>query len=81
MISLWTRRHWHYDLRDITLDSVETSRDGHRAVVEATVTEGAELMAADGSVIDSYFATFTQEYQMRLCGSKGWRIVDSKLIF
>ncbi len=77
----WPSRHWQYDLREVSTDRVETSRDGHRAVVEATVTEGAELHDANGSVIDSYFATFTQEYQMRLCHGKGWRIVDSRLIF
>jgi hypothetical protein len=60
---------------------VETSRDGRHALVEATLTEGAELVGSDGSVIDSYFATFTQEYEMRLLHNKGWRLTGSKLIF
>ncbi|BDA41990.1 probable protein ACCUMULATION AND REPLICATION OF CHLOROPLASTS 6, chloroplastic [Coccomyxa sp. Obi] len=75
------QRHWRYDLREVTIDRVETSRDGKRALVEATLTEGGELLAADGGVIDSYRATFTQEYEMRLCGAKGWRLVASKLVF
>lgn len=76
-----TLRHWQYDLREVTIDRVETSRDGKRALVEATLTEGGELLAADGGVIDSYRATFTQEYEMRLCGGRGWRLVASKLVF
>jgi hypothetical protein len=76
-----TLRHWRYDLREVTIDRVETSRDGKRALVEATLTEGGELLAADGGVIDSYRATFTQEYEMRLCGGRGWRLVASKLVF
>ncbi|KAK9908710.1 hypothetical protein WJX75_001848 [Coccomyxa subellipsoidea] len=75
------QRHWRYDLREVTIDRVETSRDGKRALVEATLTEGGELLAADGGVIDSYRATFTQEYEMRLCGGRGWRLVASKLVF
>ncbi|EIE25406.1 hypothetical protein COCSUDRAFT_61625 [Coccomyxa subellipsoidea C-169] len=75
------QRHWRYDLREVTIDRVETSRDGRRALVEATLTEGGELLAADGTLIDSYRATFTQEYEMRLCGARGWRLVASKLVF
>ena len=62
---------------------MQTSRDGKRATVEATLSEGGELLAEDdsGGVIDSYRATFTQEYEARLLRSKGWRLVGSKLVF
>lgn len=62
---------------------MQTSRDGRRAIVEATLSEGGELMAEDddGGVIDSYRATFTQEYEARLLRGKGWRLVGSRLVF
>ncbi len=64
---------------------MQTSRDGKRATVEATLTEGGELMAegeeTDGGVLDSYRATFTQEYEARLLRGKGWRLVGSRLVF
>ncbi len=74
-------RHWTYDLKDASIDRVETSRDGRRALVEATLTEAGSLIAPDGSVIDAYQATFTQEYEMRLTRNRGWRLIASKLIF
>ncbi len=75
------RRHWKYNLKDVSIDRVETSRDGSRAIVEATLTEAGSLLAADGAAIDAYQATFTQEYEMRLTRQKGWRLVASKLLF
>ncbi len=60
---------------------METSRDGSRAIVEATLTEAGKLLATDGAAIDAYQATFTQEYEMRLTRKKGWRLVASKLLF
>ncbi len=74
-------RHWHYDLKDVVVDRVDTSRDGRRALVEATLTEAGSLLASDGAVIDAYQATFTQEYELRQMRGKGWRLVASKLIF
>lgn len=49
--------------------------------MEATLTEAGSLLASDEAIIDTYQATFTQEYEMRLTRSKGWRMVASKLIF
>lgn len=81
-LSCWSGcRHWSYDLKDVSIDRVETSRDGKRALVEATLTEAGSLLASDGAVIDVYQAAFTQEYEMRLIRNKGWRLVASKLIF
>ena len=74
-------RHWQYDLKDVSIDRVDTSRDGRRALVEATLTEAGSLLASDGAVIDAYQATFTQEYELRQMRGKGWRLVASKLIF
>ena len=74
-------RHWDYDLKAVSVDRVETSRDGSQAIVEATLTEAGRLLASDGAVIDTYQATFTQEYEMRLLRRKGWRLIASKLIF
>ena len=74
-------RHWQYELKNVAIDRVETSRDGKRAMVEATLTEGGELIGADGGTIDSYAATFTQEYEMCITRGKGWRLVASKLVF
>jgi len=74
-------RHWSYNLKDVSIDRVETSRDRKRALVEATLTEAGSLLASDGAVIDAYQAAFTQEYEMRLMRNKGWRLVASKLIF
>ena len=75
------RRFWQYDLKDISIDRVETSRDGSRAILEATITEAGSLLAPDGAAIDAYQATFAQEYEMRLTRKKGWRLVASKLLF
>ena len=74
-------RHWQYDLKHVSIDRVDTSRDGKRALVEATLTEAGSLLAPDGAVIDAYQATFTQEYELRQMRGKGWRLVASKLIF
>ena len=74
-------RHWQYDLKDVIVDRVDTSRNGGRALVEATLTEAGSLLASDGTVIDTYQATFTQEYELRQMREKGWRLVASKLIF
>ena len=74
-------RHWQYDLKHVSIDRVDTSRDGRRALVEATLTEAGSLLASDGAVIDAYQATFTQEYELRQMWGKGWRLVASKLIF
>ena len=52
-----------------------------RAMVEATLDEGGELVAADGGIIDSYRASFTQEYELRQLRGRGWRLVSSRLVF
>ena len=74
-------RHWRYELTGAEVDRVQTSRDGKRAVIEATLAEGGELVGEGGAVLDSYRATFTQEYKARRLRGKGWRMVGSKLVF
>ncbi|KAJ9560024.1 hypothetical protein OSB04_005184 [Centaurea solstitialis] len=71
---------WHYNLLNITIDSVTISLDGRLAVVEATLEESAELTdVAHPEHNDSYSSTYTTRYEMSYTKA-GWKITKGAVL-
>lgn len=75
---------WQYSLKELTVDSFEVLGDGARAVVEATLTEGAVLHdgARKGSQ-DAYESTYRARYDLvrREGGPFGWKIAAGTVLY
>lgn len=71
--------HWAYSVGSLTIDAVDVSADGQRAVVEATQDEAARMVER-GQAVDHYRSTYTAQYQ--LVRKNGlWKIVGGKICY
>lgn len=74
MLKSWNERakdvqkngwYWEYKLTNLSIDSVTISTDGRRAMIEATLWEGASLYDEKKSkVSDSYQSSYTTRYEL-----------------
>jgi len=72
--------YWEYSLGNLSIDSVEVSEDGERAIVEATLEESARLIEGDNpKATDQYKSQYSAQYQL-VQRPAGWRIVGGKVI-
>lgn len=89
MLKIWTERAaeiaqlgWFYDysLSNLSIDSVTVSLDGHRAVVEATIEESAELTDLSNPEHNaSNSRSYTTRYEMS-CSRSGWKITEGAVL-
>lgn len=89
MLKIWTEKaaeieqhgwFWSYKLVNLNIDSVTVSSDGHRAIVEATLEESADLTdLSHPEHNDSYSTTYTTRYEM-YCANSGWKIVEGAVL-
>lgn len=70
--------HWEYVLDNLTIDKVEVSDDGRRALVEATLHENAKYVEG-GVTKDTYSSTYSAQYQLINRGS--WKISGGKILY
>jgi len=90
MLQIWTDRvaeikqqglSWEYTLLGVTIDSVTISMDGHRAMVEATIEEAAQLTdATHPENEDSYSTTYSTRYEMAYSSRSGWKITEGVVL-
>lgn len=89
MLKSWSERakdvqkngwYWEYKLTNLNIDSVTISTDGRRAVIEATLWEGASLYdEKKAKVSDSYQSSYTTRYE--LANSNGlWKITSGTVL-
>lgn len=75
---------WQYTLKELTVERFEILGDGRRAVVEATLTEGAVLHdgAKKGSQ-DAYESTYRARYDLVRSaeGPHGWKIAAGTVLY
>lgn len=75
---------WQYTLKELTVERFEVLGDGQRAVVEATLTEGAVLHdgARKGSQ-DAYESTYRARYDLLRSedGPLGWKIAAGTVLY
>lgn len=89
MLKIWIDRateiaqhgwFWQYTLLGVTIDSVIVSLDGHRATIEATIQEAAQLTdSTHPEHNDSYSTTYTTRYEMAYSKS-GWKITEGAVL-
>lgn len=89
MLKIWTDRaaevaqrgwYWDFALLDLAIDNVTLSKDGKRAVVEATLKESARLNVVNSPEHNSsYNRTYTARYHM-ICSELGWRISEGAVL-
>lgn len=89
MLKSWSERakdvqkngwYWEYKLTNLNIDSVTISTDGRRAMIEATLWEGASLYdEKKAKVSDSYQSSYTTRYE--LANSNGlWKITSGTVL-
>lgn len=68
--------YWEYKLTNLNIDSVTISTDGRRAMVEATLWEGANLYDERTTrVLDSYQSSYTIRYELATINGR-WKITS-----
>ena len=91
MLQSWTERaqevhqngwYWEYELTDLTIESVNVSKDGKQAVVEAVLWEGASLFDEKSKydATDSYHNSYTTRYQLILDSEGRWKITSGSVV-
>eukprot|EP00250_Pteridium_aquilinum_P019108 c24299_g1_i1 orf=67-2571(+) len=72
--------YWEYKLTNLNIDSVTISTDGRRAMVEATLWEGASLYdEKKAKVSDSYQTSYTTRYELAIIDG-GWKIISGTVL-
>eukprot|EP00899_Mesostigma_viride_P020022 jgi/Mesvir1/28020/Mv04629-RA.1 len=84
MLGQWTTRaddvakngwYWKYKLESVRVDRIVLSEGGRKAIVDATLEEGAQLFdRGKADVNDAYKSTYTARYEIRMIDN-AWRIV------
>lgn len=91
MLRSWTERaqevhqngwYWEYELTDLIIESVDVSKDGNRATVEAMLWEGASLYdeKSKDDATDSYHSSYTTRYDLVLDGEGRWKIISGSVV-
>lgn len=89
MLQSWSERardvrkngwFWEYRLTDLNIDSVTISTDGKKAMVEATLWEGASLYDEKRvQVTDSYHSSYTTRYELAVSDGE-WKITSGAVL-
>eukprot|EP00210_Caulerpa_lentillifera_P003553 g3389.t1 len=71
--------HWEYTLLDLAVDTVSLGRDGRSAVIEANISEKAELIDS-GRKADWYSTTYSVQYDL-VMKKQGWKISGARVVY
>lgn len=70
--------YWEYTLRDLSVDRVSLTGDGGHAIIEANISEQAELIE-DGRKVDWYSTAYSAQYDLVMT-KQGWKISATRVV-